>query len=118
MEETRSCGDYIPAAFLRVLQALQYFGHVKPPVLPAALSAFHSAPHSFCRARIAAVPSFGLSVAAEAGGAGVRAGATAAGAAGAVAAGAVAAGATAAGLAGAMAVGVTAPVLHWVTYAF
>ena len=84
------------------------------PVLPAALSAFHSAPHSFCRARIAAVPSFGLSlatagaclgaVAAETGAAGLEAAAAGA-------AGGGAAGATAAGVAGAAA----APVLHLTT---
>src|SRR5258708_12971048 len=51
---------YFKAALRRLLQALQYFGHVVPfSILPAALASFHSAPHFFCRSRAAVCPALG-----------------------------------------------------------
>jgi hypothetical protein len=48
------CHDALYAPFRRLLQALQYFGQVVPFwTLPAALAAFHSSPHFFCRSRAA-----------------------------------------------------------------
>ena len=89
----------MPAAFLRLLHSLQYFGQVIPAgTLFAALSAFQSAPQARSRAYSACLPSVGFLVAA---GAGLAA---AVGATGAVA--------------GAAAAGFAASPLHFATYAF
>ena len=89
----------MPAAFLRLLHSLQYFGQVIPAgTLFAALSAFQSAPQARSRAYSACLPSVGFLAAA---GAGLAA---AVGATGAVA--------------GAAAAGFAASPLHFATYAF
>lgn len=88
----------MPAAFLRLLHSLQYFGQVIPAgTLFAALSAFQSAPQARSRAYSACRPSVGFLVA----GAGFAA---AVGATGVVA--------------GAAAAGFAASPLHFPTYAF
>ena len=52
---------HIPAAFLRLLHSLQYFGQVIPAgTFPAALSAFQSAPQARSRAYSACLPSAGF----------------------------------------------------------
>src|SRR4051794_13842144 len=85
------CGaNYIPSAFLRLSQSLQYFGQVIPAAtLPAALSAFQSTPQARSRATMACRPALtGLAAAA----AGFAAGVVAAGVVAGVAAAGVAAG--------------------------
>ena len=90
---------HMPAAFLRLLHSLQYFGQVIPAgTLFAALSAFQSAPQARSRAYSACRPSVGFLVAAGAGFA------AAVGATGVVA--------------GAAAAGFGASALHFATYAF
>jgi hypothetical protein len=91
---------HIPAAFLRLLHSLQYFGQVVPAgTFPAALSAFQSAPQARSRAYSACRPSAGFFVAA-----------------GAVLA--VVAGAAGAGVVVVAAAGCSVPALHLATYAF
>src|ERR1700682_5964205 len=52
------------AALRRLLQALQSCGQVMPfSTVPAALAAFHSVPHCFCRACMASRPLLGLAAA-------------------------------------------------------
>ena len=54
----------LPAAFRRLLQALQYCGHFRPLVVPSALAFFHSVPHSLIRTSMASCPAvFGLPLA-------------------------------------------------------
>src|ERR1700719_1367219 len=97
-------GAYIPSAFLRLLHALQYCGHFIPSwIFPAALSAFHSAPHARSRAIMASRPGDGFAAGAAAGVVPAAGGAAGAGAA---AAGAV----PAAG--GVSAAGAASPDMH------
>ena len=101
----RRAKAYSPAAFLRLSQALQYCGHFMPAgTLPAALSAFHSAPQALIRLTSPALPPDGAAAAGFA--AGVAAGAVAVAGAGA-----------ATGLAGAVAAGLAAAesARHFVT---
>jgi hypothetical protein len=45
---------YLEADLRRLLQALQNFGQVVPfSILLPAFASFHSAPHIFCRSRVA-----------------------------------------------------------------
>ena len=65
-DDEPSVGDqaHMPAAFLRLLHSLQYFGQVIPVgTLFAALSAFQSAPQARSRAYSACRPSVGFLVA-------------------------------------------------------
>src|SRR5207248_1816058 len=82
---------HIPCAFLRLSQSLQYCGHFIPAwIFPAALSAFHSAPHARSRAIMAwrpAEPVAGFAVVVA--GAGVAAGGAGAAVVGAAGAAAV-----------------------------